>query len=80
MSGGELPHITVSAPWPLVMMAGLLVGFGTRLEHLPDRPTLDDHPQLGLAALPSGIGGPGSDFIAARTEGAAWAPLCDAKV
>jgi uncharacterized protein len=31
MSGGELPHITVSVPWPLVMMAGLLVGFGTRL-------------------------------------------------
>src|ERR1700751_2158465 len=31
MSGGELPHIAVSVPWPLVMMAGLLVGFGTRL-------------------------------------------------
>ena len=31
MSGGELPHITVSVPWPLVMMAGLLVGFGARL-------------------------------------------------
>ncbi len=31
MSGGELPHITVSVPWPLVMIAGLLVGFGTRL-------------------------------------------------
>ena len=31
MAGGELPHITVSVPWPLVMIGGLLVGFGTRL-------------------------------------------------
>ena len=31
MAGGELPHITVSVPWPLIMIAGLLVGFGTRL-------------------------------------------------
>jgi hypothetical protein len=32
-----------------------------------------------LAALPTFIGRPKSDFIAARTEGAAWVPLCDAK-
>ena len=31
MAGGELPPITVSVPWPVIMMAGLLVGFGTRL-------------------------------------------------
>jgi uncharacterized membrane protein YedE/YeeE len=31
MAGGELPHISVSVPWPLIMIAGLLVGFGTRL-------------------------------------------------
>src|SRR5260370_37010800 len=31
MAGGELPYITVSVPWPLIMIAGLLVGFGTRL-------------------------------------------------
>jgi uncharacterized protein len=29
--GGELPQITVSVPWPLIMIGGLLVGFGTRL-------------------------------------------------
>jgi uncharacterized protein len=29
--GGELPHITISVPWPLIMIGGLLVGFGTRL-------------------------------------------------
>jgi uncharacterized protein len=28
---GQVPHITVSVPWPLVVIAGLLVGFGTRL-------------------------------------------------
>jgi len=31
MAGGELPHIAVSVPWPLIIIAGLLVGFGTRL-------------------------------------------------
>jgi uncharacterized protein len=31
MSGGELPQITVSVPWPLIVIGGLLVGFGTRL-------------------------------------------------
>jgi hypothetical protein len=24
MGGGELPHITVSLPWPLIMIAGLI--------------------------------------------------------
>jgi uncharacterized protein len=31
MARGELPQITVSVPWPFVMIGGLLVGFGTRL-------------------------------------------------
>ena len=31
MAGGQVPHITVSVPWPLIMIGGLLVGFGTRL-------------------------------------------------
>jgi uncharacterized protein len=31
MAGGEVPYITVSVPWSLIMIAGLLVGFGTRL-------------------------------------------------
>jgi uncharacterized protein len=31
MAGGEVPQITVSVPWPLIMIGGLLVGFGTRL-------------------------------------------------
>jgi len=31
MAGGELPHLTISVPWPLIMIGGLLVGFGTRL-------------------------------------------------
>jgi uncharacterized membrane protein YedE/YeeE len=31
MAGGELPPITVSVPWPLIVIGGLLVGFGTRL-------------------------------------------------
>lgn len=28
---GQLPAVTVSAPWPLILIAGLLVGFGTRM-------------------------------------------------
>ncbi|PRH84808.1 hypothetical protein C5L14_25065 [Labrys okinawensis] len=28
---GSLPAMTVSTPWPLVALAGLLVGFGTRM-------------------------------------------------
>lgn len=28
---GRLPAITVTAPWPLLLIAGLLVGFGTRM-------------------------------------------------
>jgi len=28
---GRLPAITVAAPWPLILIAGLLVGFGTRM-------------------------------------------------
>jgi uncharacterized protein len=31
MARGELPHIMVPVPWPLIMIGGLLVGFGTRL-------------------------------------------------
>jgi len=31
MAGGEVPYITVSVPWSLIMVARLLVGFGTRL-------------------------------------------------
>jgi hypothetical protein len=31
MARGELPHIMVSVPWPLIVIGGLLVGFGTRL-------------------------------------------------
>ncbi len=29
--GGALPPIVVPLPWPLIIAAGLLVGFGTRL-------------------------------------------------
>src|SRR6266536_2304019 len=29
--GGSLPPIVVPLPWPLIIAAGLLVGFGTRL-------------------------------------------------
>ncbi len=28
---GRLPVITIAAPWPLILIAGLLVGFGTRM-------------------------------------------------
>lgn len=28
---GRLPAITLVAPWPLILIAGLLVGFGTRM-------------------------------------------------
>ncbi|MFK3780453.1 YeeE/YedE family protein [Agrobacterium sp. NPDC089420] len=28
---GRFPAITVAAPWPLIVVAGLLVGFGTRM-------------------------------------------------
>jgi uncharacterized membrane protein YedE/YeeE len=28
---GQLPTITIIAPWPLIIIAGLLVGFGTRM-------------------------------------------------
>ena len=28
---GRLPTITIIAPWPLIIIAGLLVGFGTRM-------------------------------------------------
>ena len=31
VSSGSLPAMTVSTPWPLVVLAGLLVGFGTRM-------------------------------------------------
>ncbi|HYM71830.1 MAG TPA: YeeE/YedE family protein [Stellaceae bacterium] len=31
MLGGALPKITIDAPWAIVVAAGLLVGFGTRL-------------------------------------------------
>jgi uncharacterized membrane protein YedE/YeeE len=30
-AGTNLPDITVSASWPMLIVAGLLVGFGTRL-------------------------------------------------
>ncbi len=30
-AGANLPEITISASWPLLIVAGLLVGFGTRL-------------------------------------------------
>ncbi|MGC4389525.1 YeeE/YedE family protein [Agrobacterium sp. M50-1] len=28
---GRLPAITIAAPWPLILIAGVLVGFGTRM-------------------------------------------------
>ncbi|MFF2321715.1 YeeE/YedE family protein [Agrobacterium sp. NPDC058088] len=28
---GQLPVLTIAAPWPLILIAGLLVGFGTRM-------------------------------------------------
>jgi uncharacterized membrane protein YedE/YeeE len=28
---GQLPAVTIIAPWPLILIAGLLVGFGTRM-------------------------------------------------
>jgi uncharacterized membrane protein YedE/YeeE len=28
---GRLPDITIAAPWPLILIAGVLVGFGTRM-------------------------------------------------
>lgn len=28
---GRLPAVTIVAPWPLIIIAGLLVGFGTRM-------------------------------------------------
>jgi uncharacterized membrane protein YedE/YeeE len=28
---GRLPAVTIIAPWPLILIAGLLVGFGTRM-------------------------------------------------
>jgi uncharacterized membrane protein YedE/YeeE len=28
---GRLPAVTILAPWPLILVAGLLVGFGTRM-------------------------------------------------
>ena len=31
LAGGALPHIVFSVPTPLIIAAGLLVGFGTRL-------------------------------------------------
>src|SRR5215469_4599064 len=31
LSGGDVPRITISAPFSVVIVAGLLVGFGTRL-------------------------------------------------
>jgi uncharacterized protein len=31
LAGGALPHIVFSVPTPIVIAAGLLVGFGTRL-------------------------------------------------
>lgn len=29
--GGAVPAIQIAAPWPLLILAGLLVGYGTRL-------------------------------------------------
>jgi uncharacterized membrane protein YedE/YeeE len=31
LAAGAPPHITIAVPLPLIMIAGLLVGFGTRL-------------------------------------------------
>ncbi|MGV1953993.1 YeeE/YedE family protein [Agrobacterium sp. 22-214-1] len=28
---GRLPAVTIVSPWPLILIAGLLVGFGTRM-------------------------------------------------
>ncbi|WP_034992851.1 YeeE/YedE family protein [Beijerinckia mobilis] len=44
---GHPPVITITAPWPLLIAAGLLVGFGTRL----GSGCTSGHGVLGLARL-----------------------------
>ena len=47
MAGGELPYITVSVPWPLITIAGLLVG----LRPAPRGGCTSGHGVCGLARL-----------------------------
>ncbi|MDZ7928275.1 MAG: YeeE/YedE family protein [Agrobacterium sp.] len=44
---GHLPALTISAPWPLIVIAGLLVGFGTRM----GSGCTSGHGIMGLARL-----------------------------
>jgi uncharacterized membrane protein YedE/YeeE len=44
---GHGPEVTITAPWPLLVVAGLLVGFGTRL----GSGCTSGHGVLGLARL-----------------------------
>ncbi|ACB95698.1 YeeE/YedE family protein [Beijerinckia indica] len=44
---GHAPDVTITEPWPLLIVAGLLVGFGTRL----GSGCTSGHGVLGLARL-----------------------------
>lgn len=47
LASGAWPDMTVSAPWPLLLLSGFLVGFGTRL----GSGCTSGHGVLGLARL-----------------------------
>jgi len=44
---GQAPAVTITVPWPLILVAGLLVGFGTRM----GSGCTSGHGVLGLARL-----------------------------
>ena len=44
---GQAPAVTITVPWPLILLAGLLVGFGTRM----GSGCTSGHGVLGLARL-----------------------------
>ena len=54
---GHMPAVTVTGSWPLIVVAGLLVGFGTRM----GSGCTSGHGVLGLARLS------GRSFVAAVT-------------